>query len=276
MSTVATGSDYLPGDNRVGPFARREGNRYWWHHREQCRYVPPVYSWLTEDEWALMLEWYDASESEFGPGTGECALPCLSMLHGLITGNGLKRVVQLGHYIGYSTILISLMMRKMNSGGKLFSVDYDARVTDFTQDWVDRFGTTDSVGLQVSDSSDHAAAQGALDCFGGLAPQLVFIDSSHQYEHTLKELDLWYPLLQDWGFIVLHDASTFAADFDSSGAGGVKRAIDEWNLVAADRIFTINSPFTPDEESEPPTKFKDLVYLDACGLGLLQKMPSPR
>lgn len=267
MSTVATGSDYLPDDDRVGPFSRREGNRYWWHHRENCRHVPPVYSWMTDAEWQLMLEWYDESEAEFGPGTGECALPCVSMLHGLITGNGLKRVVQLGHYIGYSTILISLMMKHMNSGGKLFSVDYDAKVTGFTQRWVDRFDATDSVGLLVSDSSEPAAGQAALDLFDGQAPQLVFIDSSHQYEHTLKELDLWYPLLQDWGFIVLHDASTFAAEFDSTDAGGVSRAIEEWNLMARDRIFTINAPF------QPPSRFKDLVYLDACGLGLLQKVP---
>lgn len=267
MSTVATGSDYLPGDNRVGPFARRDGNRYWWHHREKCGYVPPVYSFMTEPEWQLMLEWYDASEAEFGPGTGECGVPCLSMLHGMIMGNGVQRVVQLGHYVGYSTILISLMMERMGAGGRLFSIDLDPRVTEFTQSWVDRFGTSDSVGLRVADSSDPTAAEAAFDSFGGQAPQLIFIDSSHQYEHTLKELDLWYPLLADWGFIVLHDASTFATEFDSTQGGGVKRAIDEWNLMAPDRIFTINSNFGR------PTPGEDLVYLDGCGLGILQKEP---
>ncbi len=272
MSTIATGSGYAPGDNRVSAFSRHDGNRYWWHHREECRYVPPIYSWLSDDEWELMLQWFHQSETEFGGGTGECGVPCLSMLQGLIMGNGMKRVVQLGHYLGYSTMLISLMMQRMNSGGHVFSVDIDQRATDFTQGWVDRFGTTDLVTLKVTDSSDPEAGAAAMDSFGGQAPQLIFIDSSHQYEHTLKELDLWYPLLQDWGFIVLHDASTFATDFDSTSGGGVKRAIDEWNLIATDRIFTINAQFGNQPDGSTPSG-ADLAYVDGCGLGLLQKIP---
>lgn len=267
MSQTTTGPEQLPGDSRVSAFSRHDGNRYWWHHREECDYVPPVYSWLNDDEWELMRGWFHQSEVEFGAFTGECGVPCLSMLQGLIMGNGVQRVVQLGHYVGYSTILISLMMERMASGGRLFSVDVDQRVTDFTQGWVDRFGTTGSVDLRVMDSSDPEAGQAAIETFGGQAPQLIFIDSSHQYEHTLAELDLWYPLLQDWGFVVLHDASTFAADFDSTSAGGVKRAIDEWNLIANDRIFTINSQFGP------PASGQDLVYVDGCGLGMMQKSP---
>ncbi len=260
------------GQNRVADFATNPGNRYWWHHRAECRYEPPVYSWLDDREWALMREWFVQSEAEFGGGTGECSVPCMSMLHGLITGNGLSRVVQLGHYLGYSTFLISLMLQRMGNGGQLYSADIDPRATEFTQGWVDRFGVSDTANLQVIDSSDPAAVETARQAFGGLAPQLVFIDSSHMYQHTLKELDLWYPALQDWGFIVLHDASTFAADFDAQEGGGVKRAIDEWNLVANDRIFTINSTFG-ESNGENATSGEDLVYVDGCGLGMLQKLP---
>jgi predicted O-methyltransferase YrrM len=267
MSTMSNPLAAAPGEHRAAVLSRTEGNRYWWHHREECKYEPPIYSWLTDDEWELMRQWFVQSGEEFGEFTGECGIPPLSMLQGLIMGNGIRRVVQLGHYVGYSTILISLMMQRMNSGGQLFSIDIDQRATDFTQGWVDRFGTDDSVTLRVSDSADADAGAAAIDAFGGQAPQLVFIDSSHMYEHTLKELDLWYPLLQDWGFIVMHDASTFAADFDATSGGGVRRAIDEWNLMATDRIFTINSQFSTELNGE------DLVYVDGCGLGMLQKVP---
>lgn len=265
--TTTPASGTVP--NRTADFADDPANRHWWHRRPECCYEPPLYSWLDDAQWALMREWYVQSEAEFGAGTGECSVPCMSMLQGLITGNGIKRVVQLGHYVGYSTILISLMMQRMDNGGRLYSADIDPRATEFTRGWVERFGVEQTATLDVIDSSDRAAIEHARQTFGGLDPQLVFIDSSHMYQHTLRELDRWYPVLQDWGFIVLHDASTFAVDYDADGGGGVKRAIDEWNLVGPDRIFTINSTFGDD----PSVTGEDLVYVDGCGIGLLQKLP---
>jgi predicted O-methyltransferase YrrM len=254
-------------EGRSTEFATNAGNRYWWHRRATCSYEPPVYASLDDDEWAILRDWFTESEAQFGPGTGECGVPCVSLLHGLIGGNGISRVAQLGHYLGYSTYLISLLLRRMGTGGHLYSVDIDQRATDFTQSWVNRFGTGDLVTLDVRDSADPMAVERARESFGGRAPQLVFIDSSHAYQHTLAELDRWYPALQDWGFLVLHDASSFAAAFDRSDDGGVTRAIQEWNLVARDRIFTINSAFEQGGNGD------DLVYIDGCGLGLLQKLP---
>jgi predicted O-methyltransferase YrrM len=265
-----------PGDartrRRVDALAETTGNRYWWHRRENCRYEPPVYQSMTDAQWALFEEWFAESEAEFGQFTGECGVPPLSMLQGLIMGNGLTRIVQLGHYVGYSTILISLMLRHMGNGGRLFSADIDPRATEFTQTWIERFDVADHVTLQVIDSSDPEAVAGAKAAFGGLDPQLVFIDSSHAYRHTLAELDRWHPALQTWGFIVMHDASAFAGSFDGSGDGGVHRAIEEWNLMADDRIFTINGPYGADE-ADVQSGGRDLAYVDGCGLGMLQKVP---
>jgi hypothetical protein len=231
------------GPRRVSEIATHPGNRYWWHRRPNCGYEPPVYGWLGERDWATLREWFTRSEEEFGGGTGECSVPCISMLQGLIMGNGISRIVQLGHDLGYSTLLISMMLERMDNGGQLYSVDINQRATDFTQQWVDRSGNA----------------------------SLVTLDSSHMYRHTLAELDLWYPALQDWGFIVLHDASTFAAAFDGRDEGGVKRAIEEWNVVADDRIFTITSNFG--DQPPKPAAGEELVYVDGCGLGLLQKLP---
>ena len=41
-------------------------------------------------------------------------------------------------------------------------------------------------------------------------PQLILLDSSHQYEHTLRELDLWVPRMEPGSIMLLHDTSTYA------------------------------------------------------------------
>jgi predicted O-methyltransferase YrrM len=272
MNQAGDRSPSVTPPNRTADLTHRTGNRYWWHHRDNCDFEPPIYSWLSDTEMALFKEWLVESENEFGPGTGECTVPCMSMLQALVMGNGMSRVVQLGHYIGYSTFFFGLMLKRMGNQGRLFSADIDPRATEFTQTWIERFDVADHVTLQVIDSSDPEAVAGAKAAFGGLDPQLVFIDSSHAYRHTLAELDRWHPALQTWGFIVMHDASAFAGSFDGSGDGGVHRAIEEWNLMADDRIFTINGPYGADE-ADVQSGGRDLAYVDGCGLGMLQKVP---
>ena len=95
-------------------------------------------------------------------------------------------------------------------------------------------------------------------------PQLVFIDSSHQYKHTLEELELWYSLVVPGGFIALHDTSVFAKSFDSSNGGGVGKAVDEWSLKNNIQKININGFVTGGRPGDYP-------YLDGCGLTLIQK-----
>jgi hypothetical protein len=84
--------------------------------------------------------------------------------------------------------------------------------------------------------------------------QMLFIDSSHQYEQTLKELHLWEPEMEAEGLIFLHDVSDQAREYDTTGKGGVRRAffevmVDEWNGMDISKG----------------------VYRDGCGLGIIQK-----
>ncbi len=72
----------------------------------------------------------------------------------------------------------------------------------------------------------------------GLAPQadLIFLDTSHQYQHTVAELAVWLPLLKVGGTILFHDTNMRAWMYrrldNSLGVGayndrGVIRAIEE-------------------------------------------------
>ncbi|MEY2504751.1 MAG: hypothetical protein QOG27_1031, partial [Verrucomicrobiota bacterium] len=67
----------------------------------------------------------------------------------------------------------------------------------------------------------------AREYLGG-DPELIVLDSSHEYQATLDELDLWYPALAAGGLLILHDVSRFAVDFDVTKQGGVLRAFTEW------------------------------------------------
>ena len=244
-------------------FRQYTHNRYWWHRAPATDYVPIPYSFLDDAEWAVMAAWFEDTEKKY-ESTGEANVPPLSLLIGLISGSAISRVVQCGHYVGYSTLLLGFLMRKMGKTGGLYSVDIDPSVTSYTAEWIEKAGLSDYVHLDVADSADPDGPGKVLTHFGNLPPQLVFIDSSHQYEHTLKELDLWYGQLPQGGLIVLHDTSRFAASFDSTGQGGVFRAVSEWCAVRGVTSLMLNSFVTGGSPGDFP-------YMDGCGLTLIQK-----
>lgn len=244
-------------------FRQHAHNRFWWHRTPVTDYVPIPYSFLTDAEWELMQAWFDDTGVRYR-NPGEANVPPLSMLIGLISGNGIQRIVQCGHYAGYSTLLLGFLLRQMGHKSSLYSIDIDDVVTAYTAGWVKRCGLEAFVHLEVSDSAQSDLPAKVTRHFGGKAPQIVFIDSSHQYAHTMKELDLWYPALPQGGMMVLHDASRFAAAFDSTGQGGVFRAVSEWCAVNGVPSIMLNS-FV---EGGTPG---DFPYLDGCGLALIQR-----
>ncbi len=246
-------------------FASRRGNRYWWFQRPRNRYVPPVLAFLSDGEWALLERWYDETDRSFS-STGECNVPTISLLQGLVMGSGIRNILQIGHYIGYSTLLLGFMVRRMGFRQSVISVDIDPQSSAYTKEWLARAGLDDFVRVVVSDSVAPelpAAVREHLGC----PPDLVFIDSSHAYRHTLRELDLWYAALSPGGIMVLHDASEFATAFDDAGEGGVRRAVDEWlpGSGAGARAIMLNRDFGASMDADR------LVYGDPCGTAIIQK-----
>ena len=96
-------------------------------------------------------------------------------------------------------------------------------------------------------------------------PELIILDSSHEYQATLAELDLWYGALAAGGLLILHDVSHFAAEFDVTHQGGVGRAFIEWRKAHPEvETFCLNGDARTMELPRP-------LYKDACGLGLIHK-----
>ena len=242
-------------------FKDRPNGRYWWYHNHH--YVPPIFQILTDAEWECMAAWYDATDAVGSTG-GEAAIPCLSVLSGFLEGSSVRNIVQLGHFQGFSTLLLGFMMRRMGYRHSIFSVDIDASVSEFTETWVHRAGLDDYVKIVVSSSDAPHLPEIAKDYLGTQQIATMFIDSSHQHLHTLRELDLWWPHLQPLGLIFMHDASVFATSFNPNGDPGVLRALKEWTAANSVSNLLINEQVEPNEQTP-------LAYMDGCGLAMLQK-----
>jgi predicted O-methyltransferase YrrM len=237
--------------------------RFWWHKLPGTGYVPPLYGQLSDEEWALMEAWY----ADTAGGAAEINVPAMSVLQGLVMGSAITRIVQLGHHYGYSTLLLGFMLRAMGvTSTGLASIDISDGATKVTQRWVDRAGLRPQVELIVGDSAAEASLRSAEEALGGM-PGLVVLDSSHQYAHTLRELDLWVPRMEPGSIMLLHDTSVFAQTFDTAAAGGVQRALDEWLPAHPEAAFvSLNRQVAPQDNAA------DLVYKDGCGLGILQRL----
>ena len=239
--------------------------RYWWHRLPGTDYVPPIYSDLAEDEWLVVRDWYN--ETDASGRIGECAVPLISFLHGLIMGSRADRIVQLGTCSGYSALLIGFMLRRMNARHGLFTLDYDPATAAIAGGWLRRAGLDSFVCNAELLSTNPASLEEAVGYLGH-APELIILDTSHQYQATLDELNLWYPLLAPGGIFLLHDVSRFAEQFDTTGQGGVRRAFNEWRSAHPQvEAMLLNGNSNTMEGTRP-------LYKDACGLGILHK-PEP-
>lgn len=241
----------------AGRFIERPHFRYdWWR---KCRYVPDIYRALTSREQRIMADWFDATDIERGGGCGgEMGVPMGSVLLSVINGSNVRRIVQLGHCAGWSTLMIGFCLRSMGAKRALWSADIDPEVNAYCQRWVDHAELGEYLTLHLGNSTDATSPLAAAEYLGG-PPALVIIDSSHQYAQTVKELDLWYSAMAPGGLMILHDTSIHAQQFDTTGAGGVHRAVTEWGQSRiAQRLFLNHDGVTPG-------------YMDICGLGIIQK-----
>ena len=239
-----------------------EEARYWWHRLPGTDYVPPIYGNLTEGEWQIIRDWFaETSRLEL---TGECAVPIMSLLQGFVLGSNVRRIVQLGTHSGYSTLLLGFFLRQMNAQRGLCTFEIGEPLCRFTREWIEKAGLAAFIEVEHRSSLDPLATARAREYLGG-APELIFLDSSHEYGSTLAELESWYPELAAGGLIVLHDSSEFAESFDVTRKGGVGRALREWRQAHPGvEAFSLNHGVRAMETPQ-------MVYKDFCGVGLIQK-----
>lgn len=248
--------------NRIDWFLKQQDkNRFWWFRDH--KYLPDLYHNLTDEEFSLLQNWFEATE-EAGM-VGEVNIPAMSVMTSFINSSEIDLILQLGHFAGYSCLFFGWALKRIG-GGRLVSVDINQRATNFTQSWLEIAGLSHIVTLITGDSTNQMVWPEIVRTLVK-KPKMIFIDSSHEYENTLIELQAYYQLLEPGGLMFLHDVSNFASRYDRTGKGGPGRALAEWRTKETGSAETamINGSIygTPSE--------KPLVIGDGCGLGIVHK-----
>ncbi|WP_084462909.1 class I SAM-dependent methyltransferase [Oceanibaculum pacificum] len=240
--------------------ANHEGDaRFSWFKHERHGYPPFIFNLMTGKDRALLYQWYTETQEQWPYGDGASGFTTMSTVAGFLLGSGIRSMVQCGHYVGFSTIVLGLVFRYMGIKNAMYSMDVHETAHEYTLKWVQRFGLGNYVHCVLRDSSDPANIVDARQYFSG-SIESVFIDSAHTYSHTVKEINIWWKEISPGGFMFLHDVSDIAKSYDVDNRGGVKLALLEHLDEFSCQAMLINS------------KWKNgSIYTDPCGLGILQR-----
>lgn len=170
-------------------------------------------------------------------------------------------VLQLGTHIGFSAIYFADLLAHNQRPGTLVTVDPESHGHDLARTWAEKAGVSERITFIDGYSTDEPVIA-AVQAHGPY--DLVYVDSSHTYEGTLRELALilapggW---LSEHGLLLLHDVGEFMADYGPGLDGGVRRAVLEWLATQPGAYH--------DLLLEPP------LWANACGLGMLIRRTAP-
>lgn len=215
---------------------------------------PPFALLLDDSEIQSLADWF--AETNDIPYCGEVGFQSMSMISTLLMTSRMTNVVQLGHYAGFSSLVIGFILRKISPDARLISFDIDQTLTDYSEQWMRRTGLDAQVVHICADSTDPLTVEMAGAYLAG-EPQLVFIDASKQYRNTIFEVRQWAEYTN--GFILAHDVSLVAMGGQANGAQGVADGLVDSGQFATHELLLLD----PHEERQ-----NNFPYHDDMGLGL--------
>lgn len=136
-----------------------------------------------------------------------------------------QRILQFGTAYGLSAVVLADIAAQNGDVGKLITVDPDVGMSAAARRYCDAALIGGIVETVEGLSTDAAL----LRRFAAMEWDLIFVDTTHQYDQTRDELTVLTPLCSERTLLVLHDASQHAANtLDTRKQGGVARAIREF------------------------------------------------
>lgn len=124
----------------------------------------------------------------------------LVTLHGLVTSIAAKTVIELGVNTGESTI--ALLEAVEATQGQLYSVDI--QLLPATKAMLENYGLMGRWNFTLQDDLEYVKTWPA-----DKKADLIFIDTSHTFDHTTNEIAAYEPILRPGGIMVFHDTVSF-------------------------------------------------------------------
>lgn len=160
--------------------------------------------------WKHLIELSSRGDEVGGYGTSRCVYILFSEVINLDA----KKVIELGTGGGWSTEAFLLGLEITN--GHLWTIDI--RPCEATIERLKNYGFDFTFWQGDSLNFIKTWDKGKVE--------IVYIDTSHTFEQTLKELNAYAPLVKDEGAILLHDILTHNTYQDSYYC--VYKAVNEW------------------------------------------------
>ena len=171
-----------------------------------------------------------------------------------------RKILQLGTHIGFSAIALGGVLSTSTNVGVIYTVDINKSAHIEARYYAKKAGLENIIEFIDGSSTDPDIAE-LLAKYGPF--DLIFIDSSHAYQHTLDELKIYVDderFTTSLTLVALHDAGEAAKDLDPTHEGGVRGALEEWinfeNNKRKYQLFVF----------EPP------MYPNPCGLAIVRKL----
>ena len=155
------------------------------------------------------------------------------LLQVLLTAVNARRVLEVGTLGGYSAIC---MARALPPGGRLVTIDIDARHADFARRYIARAGLADRIDVRVGRALD------LLPAFDGERFDAVFLDADKEPLPTYFEWAL--RLVRPGGLIIGDNALWGGRVYESDENDDRTKAVREFNrrMATDPRVLSIIVP----------------------------------
>src|SRR5436305_12674393 len=171
----------------------------------RARYTTDLVSWPYRAEFATLWSTVDRIPGWFNEGSA-------AVLYGIMRAQRPETVVEIGSYLGRSTVFFALTLQRLGGSGRMVAIDPhtgDRQQLDGLasrtlpsfepfQEHCRAAGVATLVDAQVASSLDAAARwDGSID--------LLFIDGWHSYDAVVADGEAWLPHLSEHGIVLFDD-----------------------------------------------------------------------
>jgi predicted O-methyltransferase YrrM len=174
----------------------------------------------------------------------------LNFLYFLVQIHRPQRLLELGTRGGESTRVLEMYCREQGICGRSIDLSPAPEWLDSSDNWKHYVGDDVEIGRSIGKTKKWSDG----DAFEAL--DFIFLDTSHEYHHSVEEINTYVQLLSERGVIVFHDTNLTSQPTRRLDGGinygwnnyrGVVRAIEEFlNLkISEDTLQT-----RKDEDSE--------------------------